>query len=800
MRAIKKDPGKGKKVLQSIPIPGWLFSLVTVVYCEVLLHLWTMNDFSLGRFAAVVLFALGFGGLLGQIAGFIGHRTWGKWITAALAAVVSVFYIVEYFVNDAYQSFMPMRMLLGGAKGVTTDFGDVVVSLVLNDLWRILVMLLPALLFALLARPTETVWKTRWFLLAGAVAAYLLGFGVVRGVGTDAARFSSAYNFDSAVQVFGLNIAIPLDAINSGGSDGETPEFVVVDSAAAPAESSPETSSPAEETAPAETEAVVYGDNVMDIDFNALIANTGNSRINAVSQYVSSQTPSKKNEYTGMFAGKNLILITAEAFAKQVIDPERTPTLYRMATKGIQFTDYYQPAWGGSTTTGEFSNVIGLVPADVGMCMKQAVYQDLFLTMGHQLQKLDYYSAAYHNHFADFYDRNKTHTKLGYDRFLARYGGLEGITPVWPESDLEMIDISVPQYIDQQPFSIYYMTVSGHCGYSLKANAMYEGVYPLVSAISRPLISKHLVRAAHQFGADTISHGCTGKGNDQVRFEVSIASIDPTLKAISPIRDLSLTRDVEIAFAKEHKLPIVQTEKSPFSIDQNVWGRAIETGFLEDPWNGPTKDCYSYTDDPAFPPVEDEVVIEFKQGVPVKIDGHDVTPLQAIEEMNRRAGAQGIGRIDLIEDRLVGIKSRELYEAPGAVALITAHQELENCCLEREQHRIKRDIDKRWAELVYDAQWFSPATQSLNAFIEDTQKYVSGEIRMVLHGGRAVVTGRRSDSSLYDYNLATYDSGDSFDQKSSNGFIDIYGLPSRVAAARDVKFGNGIEVPENSVE
>ena len=167
---------------------------------------------------------------------------------------------------------------------------------------------------------------------------------------------------------------------------------------------------------------------------------------------------------------------------------------------------------------------------------------------------------------------------------------------------------------------------------------------------------------------------------------------------------------------------------------------------------------------------------------------------------HRRAGAQGVGRIDLIEDRLVGIKSRELYEAPGAVALITAHQELENCCLEREQHRIKRDIDKRWAELVYDAQWFSPATQSLNAFIEDTQKYVSGEIRMVLHGGRAVVTGRRSDSSLYDYNLATYDSGDSFDQKSSNGFIDIYGLPSRVAAARDVKFGNGIEVPENSVE
>ena len=334
----------------------------------------------------------------------------------------------------------------------------------------------------------------------------------------------------------------------------------------------------------------------------------------------------------------------------------------------------------------------------------------------------------------------------------------------------------------------------------VQGHAIYENKYLLGTAMARPGIAKKLVEIARKEGASAICHGATGKGNDQVRFEVSIASIDPTLKAISPIRDLSLTRDVEIAFAKEHKLPITQTEKSPYSIDQNVWGRAIETGFLEDPWNGPTKDCYSYTDDPAFPPVEDEVVIEFKEGVPVKIDGRDVTPLQAIEEMNRRAGAQGVGRIDLIEDRLVGIKSRELYEAPGAVALITAHQELENCCLEREQHRIKRDIDKRWGELVYDAQWFSPATQSLNAFIEDTQKYVSGEIRMVLHGGRAVVTGRRSDSSLYDYKLATYDSGDTFDQKSSNGFIDIYGLPSRVAAARDVKFGNGIEVPENTVE
>lgn len=571
MRGIKKDPGKGKKVLQSIPIPGWLFTLVTVVYCEVLLHLWTMDGFSFGRFAAVVLFALGFGGLLGQIAGFIGHKKWGKWITVALAAVVSVLYIVEYFVNDAYRSFMPMRMLLGGAKGVTTDFGGVVVSLVLNGFWRILVMLLPALLYALLARPVRTTWKTRWFLLAGAVAAYLLGFGVVRGVGADAARLSDAYNFDSAVRVFGLNIAIPLDAVNGGESSEETPGFLVVEPVATPTEAPPAVSTPVGETAPAETEPAAYGDNVMDIDFDDLIASTGNSHINAISQYVASLTPSKKNEYTGMFAGKNLILITAEAFSKQVIDPELTPTLYRMATKGIQFTDYYQPAWGGSTTTGEFSNVTGLVPADVGMCMKQAVYQDLFLTMGHQLQKQNYYSAAYHNHNADYYDRNKTHTKLGYDRFLARYGGLEGITPVWPESDLEMIDISVPQYIDQQPFSIYYMTVSGHCGYSLKDNAMSRKNYDLVDYDGSEAVKCYL---ASQLELE--------KAMESLIRQLKEAGIaDDTVIVISPDHyPYGLERSATWKNAKNYLKELYGvTEMNRFSRDNNaliIWSGCLE--------------------------------------------------------------------------------------------------------------------------------------------------------------------------------------------------------------------------------
>ncbi|MBU8579902.1 argininosuccinate synthase [Brevibacterium luteolum] len=333
-----------------------------------------------------------------------------------------------------------------------------------------------------------------------------------------------------------------------------------------------------------------------------------------------------------------------------------------------------------------------------------------------------------------------------------------------------------------------------YCMPGLKANTLYMDAYPNVSALSRPVIVKHLVTAARKYGAKTVAHGCTGKGNDQVRFEVGITSLAPDMKCIAPVRDLALTREKAIEYAERNDLPIVTTKSNPFSIDQNVWGRAVETGFLEDIWNGPTKDVYDYTDDPTFPPPADEVTITFDKGIPVKIDGRDVTPLQAIEELNQRAGAQGIGRIDIVEDRLVGIKSREIYEAPGAMTLIAAHKELENITLEREQARFKRMVDQRWTEVVYDGQWFSELKGSLDAFIDDTQEYVNGEIRMELHGGRATVTGRRSESSLYDFNLATYDEGDTFDQSSARGFIDIYGLSSKQAAARDHKFGKGIRL------
>jgi argininosuccinate synthase len=323
------------------------------------------------------------------------------------------------------------------------------------------------------------------------------------------------------------------------------------------------------------------------------------------------------------------------------------------------------------------------------------------------------------------------------------------------------------------------------CLPALRANALYMDRYPLVSALSRPLIVKHLVAAANKYGGTIVSHGCTGKGNDQVRFEVGIGSLAPHLKVVAPARDYAWTRDKAIAYAEEKNLPIDVTHKSPYSIDQNVWGRSVETGLLEDIWNAPIEDVYAYTQSPAVPRDPDEVVVTFERGIPVAIDGETVTPLQAITELNRRAGAQGVGRLDMVEDRLVGIKSREVYEAPGAIALITAHQELENVTVERDLARFKRGVEQRWGELVYDGLWFSPLKRALDTFIDESQRHVSGEVRMTLHGGRAVPNGRRSEASLYDFSLATYDEGDLFDQSLARGFVELWGLPSRLAAARD---------------
>jgi len=324
-----------------------------------------------------------------------------------------------------------------------------------------------------------------------------------------------------------------------------------------------------------------------------------------------------------------------------------------------------------------------------------------------------------------------------------------------------------------------------YCLPALRADALYMDRYPLVSALSRPVIVKHLVAAARKHRATTVSHGCTGKGNDQVRFEVGIGALAPELDCIAPVRDYAMTRDKAIEFALAEGLPIPVTRKSPFSIDQNLWGRAVETGFLEDIWNGPTPEVYSYTDDPAAGLPVDSVVIRFEAGVPVGIDGRDVTVLEAIEELNARAGARGVGRIDMVEDRLVGIKSREIYEAPAAVTLINAHRELLAVTCERDLARFAGGVRQRWSELVYDGLWFSPLRTALDAFLARVNEHATGEVRVDLVGGRAVVAGRRSDLGLYDYGLATYDSGDTYDQGAAKGFVDIWGMPSRLAARRD---------------
>lgn len=453
-------------------VPTWLFLILTVVYNELLLQLWIQEPFQLGRFLAVTAFSLGLGGLLALFTSFFPRGR--RWVGGALALAVDVIWLMEYFLSDAYSNFMTPNTIFAGAGGVANEYLSIVLALLGSNWWRIALVLLPTILYLALGREgTHPGWKLRTALAAVAVGGYALGFAAVAGLTQDFDRLGRTYEFDSAVRSFGLHMALALETVH--GSGGE----VAVDFVPTPTQSLPRetTASPV----PEETLSVDYGVNALDWDLAALAQDSRDATIRSLYTYLDTLQPSQKNQYTGLFAGKNLILITAEAFTSQVVDPERTPTLYRLATQGIHFTDYYQPAWGSSTTGGEFSNVVGLVPTNGGMCMKEAIQQNLFLTMGHQLQRLDYYSVAYHNHNHDFYDRNKTHTHLGYDQFLAQYGGLEGITPVWPESDLEMMEITVPQYIDQQPFSIYYMTVSGHCGYTYNENAQTRKHYDEVA-------------------------------------------------------------------------------------------------------------------------------------------------------------------------------------------------------------------------------------------------------------------------------------------------------------------------------
>lgn len=316
---------------------------------------------------------------------------------------------------------------------------------------------------------------------------------------------------------------------------------------------------------------------------------------------------------------------------------------------------------------------------------------------------------------------------------------------------------------------------------TLQAHAYYEQKYPLISALSRPVISKKLVEIAHKTGATTIAHGCTGKGNDQVRFEVAIAALDPELKLIAPVREWKWSREEEIEYAKANGVPVPANLDNPYSVDQNLWGRANECGVLENPWNQAPEDAFGITNSPEEAPDTPEFIdIEFKEGKPVALNGKEMKLADLIQEVNAIAGKHGVGRIDHVENRLVGIKSREIYECPGAITLLTAHKEIEDITLVREVSHFKPILENELSNLIYNALWFSPATKAIIAYIKETQKVVNGTAKVKLYKGSAKVVARKSPNSLYDENLATYTSADSFDQDAAVGFIKLWGLPTQV--------------------
>jgi argininosuccinate synthase len=315
---------------------------------------------------------------------------------------------------------------------------------------------------------------------------------------------------------------------------------------------------------------------------------------------------------------------------------------------------------------------------------------------------------------------------------------------------------------------------------ALKANAIYEGQYPLASALGRPLIAQLLVETAKKENAVAVAHGCTGKGNDQVRFDVSVAALAPKLRIIAPAREWNMTREQTIEYAQSHNIPIPITVASPYSIDENLWGRSIECGVLEDPWTEPPDDVFIWTKSPnEAPDKADYITIGFDEGIPISIDGQRLSGVALTQQVHEIASRHGVGRIDHVENRLVGIKSREIYEAPAATVLTKAHQALEAITLSKDQLRFNNIVASQYADLIYNGLWFSGLRQDLACYVDSSQKYVTGEVKVKLYKGNCHIAGRKSPYSLYDYSLATYDKGDAFDQSASPGFIHIWGLPVR---------------------
>ena len=478
--------------------------------------------------AAAVLTLIGFslvlGGLLNLLPSLLPPKAC-KWTSVLLMFLFATVVMVEYLVAQAYGSFMRPTRILTGAAGVLTDYTDVVIEMTIKSWWRILIALIPVIL-VIAADVPEASKKRRWVILSLVLSVLggCVGFGGMSLYSGGIDGYLSQYDFNAAIQEYGITVSMFTELSGLGNrEDGMTLDLSELQVPTVPTASEQEN----QQSTP-EEEAIVYQPHVIPgLDFAALAEAEKDNSLRGLYSYIAAQTPALENEYTGLFKGKNLIFITAEAFNYSIIDPELTPTLYRMANEGIRFEEYYQPLWGASTTSGEFSNVVGLVPTTGGSCMKEARQQDLFLTMGKQLQNLGYYSSAYHNHHANFYDRYMTHTYLGYDRFLGMYGGLEGVDPVWPESDVQMIEATIGDYIDQQPFSIYYMTVSGHCVYTMDENAQTR---------------KHYDKVAHLDYSETVKYYLAA----QMELELAMQTL------LTRLEEAGILNDTVIAISTDH--------------------------------------------------------------------------------------------------------------------------------------------------------------------------------------------------------------------------------------------------------
>lgn len=535
-----------KEYRGKVPVPVWMFVAAAVVFDELLLQLWVSRALAGSRLLTFFLFALAFGLLLALPVSCLRKPETGKWIAVAAAALLAVVYFAMYLIWDTYRSFLTPVTIISGAGGVASDYLTLALTAIFRNIWRLGVLAAPVAAYGFFCGNVETAGLFRGVLAAGCVLFYLLGFSAAQLQMSDQALLGSAYHFDGAVRAFGLQMGMTLEAAQSFSAAAEEPEFL-----------------PAEETAPAQTQEprqspAVYEPQILPLDFASLAQSETNSSVAALHRYVAEQKPSTRNEFTGLFAGKNLIFITAEAFSPQVIDPQRTPTLHRLATRGIRFEEYYQPAWGGSTTGGEFSNLTGLVPVGGGSCMKEAIEQDLFLTIGSCLQARGYHSAAYHNHSHTYYNRDETHTRLGYDTFVAMGNGMEaGVRGSVPESDLEMMEFTVPQFIGRQPFSIYYMTMSGHALYSRGGNAMSHKNYHRVEALPYPEVVKCYLAA-------------------NLELEDAMASL------VLQLEKAGLTDDTVIVLAADHY---------PYALEKsNAWGN--DRNYLKDLYGVEQVDCF----------------------------------------------------------------------------------------------------------------------------------------------------------------------------------------------------------------